>query len=333
MRVPERLISLVEDGIVEQVVRPLLSGKEAQLYLVIAGGEERVAKVYKESARRLFKHRSGYTEGRRTRNSRDQRAIGRRSKHGRARDELSWQTAEVEMIYRLQDAGVRVPCPYTFMDGVLVMQLVTDAEGNPAPQLGGVEFGRQEAQAVYGLLIQEVVRMLCAGVIHGDLSDFNVLMAADGPVVIDFPQAVESASHPGARKLLLRDVANLNRFVTRMAPGMRLLPYAEEMWELYERGDLTPETRLQGSYSAPEGIADVDAVLEEIDSAEREEWERREQIEGDPRSRHDEASPRSSLSGRDRAAGGSRPDSRGAGPQQNSGGNRKGPRRRRRRRR
>lgn len=275
MRVPDRLISLVEDGIVERVLRPLMSGKEAQVYLVIAGGEERVAKVYKESSQRLFRHRSGYTEGRRTRNSRDQRAMGRGSKHGRTRDEASWQTAEVDMIYRLQDAGVRVPAPFSYLDGVLVMELVSDEDGYPAPQLGTVEFSRAEAVSVFELLIQEVVRMLCASVVHGDLSEFNVLMDPDGPVVIDFPQAVDSTNNPGARKLLLRDVANLKRFLGRFAPKLRRLPYAEEMWQLYERGELDPDTKLTGKYSAPKGAADVDAVLEEIDNAEREEWERR----------------------------------------------------------
>lgn len=283
MRVPDRLVSLVEDGIIEEVIRPLMSGKEAQLFLVIAGGEERVAKIYKDSTQRLFKHRTEYTEGRRTRNSRDQRAMGKRSKHGRERDEQSWHSAEVDMIYRLRDAGVRVPTPFSFMDGVLVMELITDAEGNPAPQIGTMQFGQQEALAVHDLLLREVVRMLCAGVIHGDLSEFNVLMSADGPVVIDFPQAVDAANNPGARKLLMRDVDNLHRFVGRFVTGMLRLPYAEEMWELYERRQLTPDTQLVGKWAAPAGVADVDAVLREIDSAEREEWERREQSSGDPR--------------------------------------------------
>lgn len=322
MRVPERLISLVEDGIVDEVVRPLMSGKEAQVYLVIAGGEERVAKVYKESSQRLFRHRSEYTEGRRTRNSRDQRAMGRGSKHGRSRDEQSWQTAEVDMIYRLQEAGVRVPVPFSFMDGVLVMELVADADGSPAPQIGNARLGQREAIAVYDGLLQEVVRMLCAGVVHGDLSEFNVLMAAEGPVVIDFPQAVDATSNPGARKLLLRDVANLHRFVERFVPGMRRLPYGEEMWELYERGDLTRDTKLQGKWSAPKGIANVDAVLDEIDAAEREAWEKRAKIDGDDRDRDDRGPSRSASSGH-RAPGRGGQGGGGSGTGSGSGGGRR----------
>lgn len=341
MRVPERLVSLVEDGIVDEVVRPLMSGKEAQVYLVISGGEERVAKVYKDSTQRLFRHRTEYTEGRRTRNSRDQRAMGRRSKHGRNREEMSWHTAEVDMIYRLRDAGVRVPTPFAYLDGVLVMQLVTDAARNPAPQLGTVGFGRKDALSVYDILLQEVVRMLCAGVVHGDLSEFNVLMDVDGPVVIDFPQAVDATSNPGARKLLLRDVSNLHRFIARFVAGVRRLPYGEEMWELYERGRLTPDTKLKGKWSAPKGPANVDAVLEEIDAAEREEWERRANVDDDSRdadrsapsrrapSRPSPSRPplsRPSPPRQDRSAGSEGP---GAGRRSGSSGNRRRRKRRR----
>jgi RIO kinase 1 len=275
MRIPDSLAVLVDFGIVQDVVRPLMSGKEAHIYLVVSEDQERVAKVYKEAQERTFKHRAEYTEGRKTRNSRDQRAINKRSRHGRKQDEVAWRTAEVDMIYRLRDAGVRVPEPFHFVDGVLVMELIKDAEGNPAPRLGDVSLGPREAVAVYDALIAEVVRMLCAGVVHGDLSEFNVLMAADGPVVIDFPQAVDPASNQNARRLLLRDVANLHRFVARLAPSTRRPLYAEEMWELYKTNRLTPTTRLGGDYKPPEVKTDTREVLALIADADQDERPRR----------------------------------------------------------
>jgi len=275
MKTPESLASLVDYGIVQEVVRPLMSGKEAQIYVVLAGGEEYVAKVYKEASERTFKHRTEYTEGRRTRNSRDQRAVSKRTRHGRKVDEAAWRNTEVDMIHRLREAGVRVPEPIHFVDGVLVMELVKDAHGDPAPRLGDLSFGASEAYDVYQKLIQEVVRMLCAGVIHGDLSDFNVLMGTDGPVLIDFPQAVDPAHNQNARKLLLRDVENLNRFLARFSPDQPARAYAQEMWSLYESARLTPESELRGDYRAPEGKADTGEVLALIDDAHLEEQGRR----------------------------------------------------------
>jgi RIO kinase 1 len=275
IRTPDSLAVLVDFGIVQEVVRPLMSGKEAQIYLVVSEGQERVAKVYKEAQERTFKHRAEYTEGRKTRNSRDQRAINKRSRHGRKQDEAAWRTAEVDMIYRLRDAGVRVPEPFHFVDGVLVMELIKDGEGDPAPRLGDISLGPREAVAVYDALIAEVVRMLCAGVVHGDLSEFNVLMAADGPVVIDFPQSVDPASNQNARRLLLRDVANLHRFVARLAPGTRRPLYAEEMWELYKSNRLTPTTRLGGNYKPPAVKTDTREVLDLIADADQDERARR----------------------------------------------------------
>ena len=231
MRIPDSLTSLVDEGIIEEVVRPLLSGKEAEVFLVRAGGDLRVAKVYKEAHARTFKNRAEYTEGRKVRNSRDQRAMQKRSRYGRAQDEASWRSTEVDVIYRLHAAGVRVPTPYNFIDGVLVMEMIADAEGNPAPRLAEAGLDRGQALRVFDRLLAEVVRMLCAGVVHGDLSDFNVLMAADGPVVIDFPQSVDAAGNQGARRLLLRDVANLERFLGRFVPGHRPRAFAEEMWD------------------------------------------------------------------------------------------------------
>ena len=276
MKTPESLETLVDYGIIEEVIRPLMSGKEAQIYVVVAGGVESVAKVYKEANQRTFKHRAEYAEGRRSRSSRDQRAMNKRTRYGRKQDEAAWRSAEVDMIFRLRDAGVRVPEPINFVDGVLVMELVVDAQGNPAPRLGDLTFGATEAGEIYQQLIREVVRMLCAGVVHGDLSEFNVLMGADGPVVIDFPQSVDPAHNQNARKLLLRDVENLHRFLRRFAPNRRTQALAQEMWSLYESNRLAPDTELRGNFRAPEGKANTDEVLALIDDADREEQMRRD---------------------------------------------------------
>ncbi|MCA9534452.1 MAG: hypothetical protein KC593_12260, partial [Myxococcales bacterium] len=264
MNVPPSLLPLVDDGIIEEVLRPLMSGKEAQVFLVRAGGQDRVAKVYKDAQQRSFKHRADYTEGRRTRNTRDQRAMLRRSKHGKAQDEAAWRSTEVDMIYRLRAAGVRVPAPYIFSDGVLVMEFITDEDGFAAPRLGDADLGPDVARQVFEELLQEVIRMLCAGVVHGDLSDFNVLLGARGPVVIDFPQALDAAGNRNARNILIRDVENLHNFMARWSRGYQRRPYAEEMWTLYERGELLPDTRLRGLYRPDERRADVGGLLREI---------------------------------------------------------------------
>jgi RIO kinase 1 len=276
IKTPENLKILVDHGIIQEVLRPLMSGKEAQVYVVVAGGEECVAKVYKDASQRTFKHRAEYTEGRRTRNTRDQRAMNKRTRHGRKQDESAWRSAEVDMIYRLRDAGVRVPEPINFVDGVLVMELIKDAEGKPAPRLGDLSFEASEAHEIYQELIREAQRMLCAGVIHGDLSEFNVLMSADGPVVIDFPQSVDPAHNQNAHRLLLRDVDNLHRFLARSAPGQPTPAYAQEMWALFQANRLRPDTELRGNYKAPEGKTNTQEVLGVIGDANREEQERRE---------------------------------------------------------
>jgi len=285
MRTPEALETLVEYGIIEEVLRPLMSGKEAQIYLVISGGERRVAKVYKEAQDRSFKQRAEYTEGRKSRNSRDARAMAKHSRHGKAQDEAAWRSAEVNAIYRLSSVGVRVPTPYHFVDGVLVMELVTDAQGDPAPRLGDLQFEAAGAREVYEHLITQVVRMLCAGVVHGDLSEFNVLMGADGPVIIDFPQAVDPASNASARKLLIRDVDNLHRFAARFVRGGRALPYAQEMWDLYQANLLTPETPLRGRHVAsqrPTNTADVLAIIGDAERDHRRKQAREQNPGGRP---------------------------------------------------
>jgi RIO kinase 1 len=276
MKTPESLVPVLDSGIIEEVIRPLMSGKEAHVFVVMAEGTECVAKVYKEASQRTFKHRAEYTEGRRARNSRDQRAVSKRTRHGRKQDEADWRSTEVDMIYRLRDAGVRVPEPINFVDGVLVMELVKDAEGDPAPRLGDLKFTAGEAIEIYQQLLREVVCMLSAGVIHGDLSDFNVLMGANGPVLIDFPQAIDAASNQNARKLLLRDVENLHRFVGRFSPNPPTRAYAEEMWSLYELGRLESSSELKGDYRTPEIKTDIEEVVALIEDADREEGARRE---------------------------------------------------------
>lgn len=282
---PDGLAPLIDDGIIQRVLRPLMSGKEAQVYLVEARGEVCVAKVYKEAHNRSFKHRAEYTEGRRTRNSRDQRAMHKRSKHGRAQDEAAWRSTEVDMIHRLHAGGVRVPVPYIFIDGVLVMECIGDHEGNPAPRLSDLSLDPDTAHEVYHRVIQEVVRMLAVGVVHGDLSEFNVLIGSDGPVIIDFPQSVDTASNTNARRLLLRDVENFHRFLARSVPNARRLPYAEEMWDLFELNALTAETRLTGRYRAPQRRMSTESVRDLIHDADRDERKRRDALglRGGPR--------------------------------------------------
>jgi RIO kinase 1 len=313
MRIPNVLSSLVDEGVIERVVRPLMSGKEAQVYLVVAGGIDCVAKIYKEAENRTFKHRADYTEGRKVRNSRDQRAINKRSQHGRSQDEAAWRSTEVDMIYRLRAAGVRVPEPYHFIDGVLVMELVSDANGDPAARLGEVDFTPDEAKAIYERLIQDVVRMLCAGVVHGDLSDFNVLLGADGPVIIDFPQSVDPSKNQNARKLLLRDVENLHRFYSKFVPEVPRAPYAEEMWALYESNRLTPETRLRGQYRGSQKKANVTELMDFIGEVNEDE-RRRRQAQGRDASAIPAAPRRADARSQQRPAAGASPGA--AGPRQ-----------------
>lgn len=265
-------------GIIDRVIRPLMSGKEAQVWLVEAAGERRVAKIYKEASQRSFRHRASYTEGRRVRDSRQQRAMDRKSKFGRSQLESAWKSAEVDAIYRLRDAGVRVPTPYDFVEGVLVMSLVADPNGEPAPRLCDVTLTRSEAREVFDILVREVVKMLCAGLVHGDLSDFNVLLAAEGPVIIDFPQAIEAAANRNAERLLVRDVKNLTRFLGRWDRRLRRTRYGDEIWDLYQRGVLTPDTPLTGRFERKSAGTDVDAIIAEIQASAREEARRREAL-------------------------------------------------------
>jgi RIO kinase 1 len=271
LKTPPRLQPLVEEGVIDSVVRQLMSGKEAMVFVVRSAGEVRCAKVYKEADKRGFRQAVDYTENRKTKNSRQARAMAKGTRFGRQAQERAWQSAEVDALYRLAAAGVRVPRPYNFHEGVLLMELVTDAEGNAAPRLNDVEFTADEAVEVHGQLIGEVVRMLCAGVVHGDLSEFNVLVGADGPVIIDLPQAIDAAGNNHAPRMLVRDVDNLRRFFGRFAPELLATDYGKEIWAAYQSGNLTPELELTGRFEPDETTADLESIMFEIDDARLEE--------------------------------------------------------------
>jgi len=275
MKIPARLQPLLDDGLIDVVLRQLKSGKEADVFVVRSGADTRCAKVYKDAQLRSFRQAVDYTENRRTKNSRQARAMAKGTAYGRQAREAAWQSAEVDALYRLAAAGVRVPKPYQFLEGVLLMELVTDADGNAAPRLNDSVFTADEARVHHAALIREVVRMLLAGVIHGDLSEFNVLMAADGPVIIDLPQAVDAAGNNHARRMLSRDVDNLATYFGRFAPELRHTLYGPEMWSLFERGQLTVDTPLTGRYEPPAHAVDVDEVLREIEDARLEDAAKR----------------------------------------------------------
>ncbi len=275
MKVPPRLQSLVEEGLIDTVVRQLMSGKEAMVYVVRCGDETRCAKIYKEASQRSFRQAVDYTENRKVKNTRQARAMAKGTKFGRQASEAAWQSAEVDALYRLADAGVRVPTPYNFCDGVLLMELVADEHGDAAPRLNDVAFTPEDARTHHASLITEVIRMLCAGVVHGDLSEFNILLAADGPVIIDLPQAVDAAGNNHAQRMLLRDVANLRHFFGQFAPELLQIDYGHEMWDLYQRGVLYPDTVLTGQFERKSGPVDLGGVLREIDDASAEEAARR----------------------------------------------------------
>ena len=283
MRVPDSLIPLIEQGVIQEVIRPVMSGKEAEVFLVWSEGERCIAKVYKDVQSRSFKHRSQYTEGRQTRNTRDQRAMSRRSRHGRREEEQAWRATEVDVLDRLQHTGVPVPRLYAFLEGVLVMELICNDDGEPAPRLADVNLYQDEAEEIFFILLRAVQSMLCAGVVHGDLSDFNILLTRQGPVIIDFPQAVDPAHNRNARRLLIRDVRNLTSFLARYVPNLRRSKYGEEMWDLYERGELRPDTKLTGKVRRKQGAVDLDALMAEIASANAEDRRKREALGLPPR--------------------------------------------------
>jgi RIO kinase 1 len=278
MKTPKRLEPLLEDGLIDEVVAQLKSGKEATVYLVRCGGVLRCAKVYKDAHHRSFKQASTYREGRKVRNTRDARAMEKGSRFGKQELEEAWQNAEVSALYRLADAGVRVPQPHGCFDGVLLMDMVSDGHGRPAPRLSEVSFTPEEAVACHHQLVHEVVRMLCAGLVHGDLSEYNILIDPKGPVIIDLPQAVDAAGNNHAFSMLERDVQNLADYFGQFAPELLDTRYAKEIWALYESGELTPESHLTGEFEEDETPADLDSLLREIMDA-RDEAERRKAAE------------------------------------------------------
>jgi RIO kinase 1 len=270
MKTPKGLQDLIDEGVIDQVLRPLKSGKEASVYVVRAGEDVRCAKVYKDMAQRSFQARVQYQEGRKVRGSRQARAMGKATKFGRKEAEAAWKNAEVDALYQLTAAGVRVPKPYGYFSGVLVMELVTDAEGYSAPRLGEVELSAETAREYHRFLMRQVARMLCVGLIHGDLSEYNVLVGPDGPVIIDLPQAVSASGNNSARTMLRRDVGNISISLSRFAPELLDTHYGEEMWALYELGELHPDSELTGHFEFDETIADVDSVMQSIIDAREE---------------------------------------------------------------
>ncbi|MBA0903167.1 MAG: serine protein kinase RIO [Candidatus Nitrotoga sp.] len=267
MKTPKRIEFLVQEGIVDRVERQLMSGKEADVYVVVCGRDIRCAKVYKEANKRSFHQAVHYTDGRKVKNSRMARAMEKGTRYGRKEQEAAWQNAEVDALYKLATVGVRVPRPHGFYEGVLLMELILDENDEPAPRLNDLALTKECARQYHLILIRQVVRMLCAGIVHGDLSEYNVLVGSDGPVIIDLPQAVDAAANNNARKMLERDVDNLSRYFGQFAPELISTSYGKEIWSLYERGELSPETELTGEFQCSERKANVHAVMREIDAA------------------------------------------------------------------
>ncbi len=278
MKTPHRLEPLIEDGLIDSVTRQLMSGKEATVYVVHCGDEVLCAKVYKEANKRSFRQSVDYTEGRKVKNSRKARAMAKGSKYGKQAQEEAWQSAEVDALYRLADAGVRVPKPYNFYEGVLIMELVTDDAGNAAPRLNDLTFTAEDARKHHYTLIKEVVRMLCAGIVHGDLSEFNILLGSDGPVIIDLPQAVDASGNNHAMGMLERDVNNLATFFGQFAPELLSTQYGKEIWALYAKGALSPEVELTGRVRENSKPVDLKSVIRMIDTVLDEEAARQLRI-------------------------------------------------------
>ena len=281
MKVPKSLEPLVRDGLVDEVIRSLKSGKEAAVYVVLSEGEIRCAKVYKEANKRGFHTQAMYREGRKVRNSRQARAMEKGTRFGRKEAEDVWQNTEVDALYRLAALGVRVPQPYSYLEGVLLMELIVDAEGVAAPRLNDLELTGEQALDYHDRLIMEVVKMLCGGLIHGDLSEFNVLVDAQGPVIIDLPQAIDAAANNNAARMLERDVGNLAAYFGQFAPELLTTSYGKEIWYLYESGNLTPETKLTGHFKGKNKEADLEGIMREIEDAREDALRRRRERDGE----------------------------------------------------
>jgi RIO kinase 1 len=280
LKTPKRLLALLHEGVIDGVVRQLMSGKEATVYIVRCGDELRCAKVYKEANKRSFRQAALYQEGRRTKNSREARAMAKGTRFGREKQEEAWQNVEVDTLYLLAAAGVRVPQPYGFMHGVVLMELLTDADGNAAPRLNDLEFTEPLALEYHAVLMRQIVRMLCAGIIHGDLSEYNVLVDSSGPVIIDLPQAVNAAGNNNAAAMLQRDADNITAYFSRFAPALAKTQYGKEVWALYERSALQPDTELTGHFATSTRPVDLHGVMREIDDV-RLEHEARERYKAE----------------------------------------------------
>ena len=274
MKTPTALQPLIDDGVIDEVIRALKSGKEATVYLVRSGTQTRCAKVYRDMRQRSFQRRAQYQEGRKLRGSRQTRAANKNTRFGRGEQEAAWKNAEVEALYRLQAAGVRVPKPYGYFNDVLLMELVTDSDGHPAPRLGEIDLSPELAREYHAFLIRQIVRMLDSGLIHGDLSEFNVLVDSGGPVIIDLPQVVNAAGNNGALAMLERDVNNIRGTLARYAPELLSTEFARELWDVYERGELTADTQLTGQFARDETLADSEGVLLVVDDAREEAMQR-----------------------------------------------------------
>lgn len=274
MKTPARLIPLVEDGLIDEVLRPLMNGKEAVVYVVRCGDEIRCAKVYKDMDKRSFKKAAMYREGRKSSNSRRSRAMEKGSKFGREQTEEAWQNAEVDALYRLAAIDVRVPQPYGCFDGVLLMDLVTLPDGQVAPRLNDVTLDAEQARQDHASLMESIKRMLSIGLIHGDLSEFNVLVDEHGPVIIDLPQAVDAAANNNAFFMLNRDVNNITQYYAQYAPELLETRYSPEMWSIYKDGRLELDTVLTGEFVEPDTPADVDSVMADIQAVLSEERDR-----------------------------------------------------------
>jgi RIO kinase 1 len=278
MKIPKRIQPLVNDGLVDKVLRQLMSGKEATVFVVQCGEEIRCAKVYKEASKRSFKQAVLYNEGRKVRNGRRARAMEKGSKFGRKQQEEVWQNAEVEALYKLADAGVRVPQPYGCFEGVLLMELITDETGFAAPRLNDVSMSEEQAVEDHLDIMQHIVRMLTVGIVHGDLSEFNVLVDEWGPVIIDLPQAVDASANNNAKSMLLRDVNNMTTYFSQFAPELTSTQYGKEIWGLYEAGDLSADTVLTGKFKEDQTNTDIGNIIEEIEAARTEHEENQERI-------------------------------------------------------